>query len=679
MPKVIVQFGGEEWSVDLREGVNVAGRSPQASIPIRDASMSREHCDIVLEAGIATVVDRGSMNGTLVNGTKMDRKVLAPGDKIQIGKAALYFEEKRGGGTAVKAAPAAAATVVGMDDFSVWRRESGGAMKAVIGLVILAALGVGAVFFFKSLKGGTTVAVDPGNLLGRMGWMEPGPDKAVVGWAMKRGLASRMQIVEGGAKQGKSCLQLEKSGAAGDLVVEVVYQETLPAAASSAVEFSAWVRSDSPGILPALKATWMASRNGSVLLEDMSEPAPGSSDWSQLTRTFLPPPGATNVQLSLIAAGRGGRILFDDARATIKAGSPIESVSMGGYSVTSTQAGALTIAQDTRRLISNAQLFLASDKEGTISQAAATGARVQRDDAAKKVTAAGKLPSPVDLRPVDFEIEASGGKDSLVIGYRLRGDSLKQVDRLGVTLLLPGSDLKGDYANPVSRLWFRSGTGDSTLEISDGLMRVSFDWAPGGGQRVILMVPIPKGVAEMAFGFLLKSGGGGMSDPMTEVGKAMNDGRMSDAQDLLKDLQAATREEAKLSDIRNRLRTLDEAESVDWQAAQAQRFVAELLGLKPYYESAIQKLDQYEKRWPRGRRTEAAKAERAKLTAGLGAAAEDKETVRAHRLLDRAEEHAKEGRKQLARELCETVKRHYAQSASAVARASELLKKMGSE
>src|SRR5882762_8898955 len=98
MPKIIVQFGGEEWSVDLREGVNVAGRSPQAAIPIRDASMSREHCEIVFEGGVATVVDRGSMNGTLVNGTRMDRKVLVPGDKIQIGKASLYFEEKRAGG-----------------------------------------------------------------------------------------------------------------------------------------------------------------------------------------------------------------------------------------------------------------------------------------------------------------------------------------------------------------------------------------------------------------------------------------------------------------------------------------------------------------------------------------------------------------------------------------------------
>src|SRR5262245_14172189 len=141
MPKIIVQFGGEEWSVDLREGVNVAGRSPQAAIAIRDASMSREHCEILLEGGIATVVDRGSMNGTLVNGVKTDRKVLVAGDKIQIGKASLYFEEKRSAPATPAPAPAAAPRapaepVVGLDDFSFWRKERGGVVGIIVALLV---------------------------------------------------------------------------------------------------------------------------------------------------------------------------------------------------------------------------------------------------------------------------------------------------------------------------------------------------------------------------------------------------------------------------------------------------------------------------------------------------------------------------------------------------------------
>lgn len=677
MPRIIVQFGGEEWSVDLREGVNVAGRSPQATIPIRDASMSREHCEIVLEGGIATVVDRGSMNGTLVNGVRMDRKVLAPGDKIQIGKAALYFEEKHNA-VAPKAAKAPAAAIVGMDDYSVWRRESGGAMRIVIGLAALALLGAGAAYLFKTLGRGATVAADPANLLGKAGWFEPGPERAVVGWSVRRGLASKILSVEGTAKQGKTCLQLEKSGAANDLVAEVVYQEILTVPASASLVVSAWVRSESSGLLPALKASWLAARTGPTLLEEMSEPSPGSSDWTQMKRAFPPPPGSTHVQLSLVAAGRAGRILFDDVHASLGPGAAMSAATIGSYSAVATEAGVLNVGQEARRILNNLQLFLASDKEGTIQQTAAAGGRVQSDASLKKLTAAGKLPSPVDLRPIDYEIEASGGKDSLLLGYRLRGDSLKQVDRLGVTMHLP-ADLKGDYSSAVSRLWFRTGSGDFVFELSDGLMRVASEYAPGGGHRVFLNLPIPKGVSEMVFGFLLKSGGGGSMDPMAQVDKAVAEERMSDALDLLGDLLAATREESKRGAVQNRITALREAESTDWQTVQAQRFVAELVGLKPYFETAIQKLDQYEKRWPRGKRAEAGKAERAKLASGLATAAEDRETVRAHRLIDRAEEHVKDGRKQLARELCESVRRHYAQSASAASRVAELLKKLGSE
>ena len=678
MPKIIVQFGGEEWAVDLREGVNVAGRSPQAAIPIRDASMSREHCEIVLEAGIATVVDRGSMNGTLVNGTKMDRKVLAPGDKIQIGKAALFFEEKQARSAPAKAAPAAGTPVVGMDDFSVWRRVSGGGLRIVIVLALLALVGAGAVVAFNKFGQGATVKADPSNLLGTTGWFDPGPENAVVGWSVKRGLASRIQIAEGAAKQGKTCLQLEKSGANQDLVAEVACQESLVVPSGSSLEISAWVRSESSGILPALKVSWMASRTGPVLLEDMSEPAPGASDWTQMKRSFAPPPGATHGQLSLVAVGRAGRVLFDDIRATHGSGSGLTGASMSGYSIVATEAGVLNVAQETRRIMNNVQVYLASDKEGTIPQAAATAGRVQVDAATKKLTATGKIPSPVDLRPVELEFEASGGKDSLLLGYRLRGDSVKQVDRLGLTMLIPG-DLKGDYSNPVSRLWFRTGSGDFGLEISDGLMRVSSEYAAGGGQRVHLNVTIPKGASEMAFGFHLKSGGGGSLDPMAEVDKAVTEERMSDALELLGDLLAATREDQKRQQIQARIAALREAESTDWQAVQAQRFVAELVGLKPYFETANQKLGQYEKRWPRGKRADACKAERERLASGLAAAAEDRETLRAHRLIDRAEEHAKEGRKQLARELCDAVRRHYAQSGSATVRVAELLKKLGSE
>ena len=144
---------------------------------------------------------------TLVNGVKTDRKVLVAGDKIQIGKASLYFEEKRSAPATPAPAPSAAAPrpaaepVVGLDDFSFWRKERGGLVGIIVALLVLGALAAGAVYGFKSIGGGTTLAADPGNLLGLTGRFEPGADQNVIGWVVRPGLASRIHVATGAAKE----------------------------------------------------------------------------------------------------------------------------------------------------------------------------------------------------------------------------------------------------------------------------------------------------------------------------------------------------------------------------------------------------------------------------------------------------------------------------------------------
>jgi hypothetical protein len=680
MPKVIVQFGGEEWPVELREGVNVAGRSPQAAIPIRDASMSREHCEFLLQGTVATVVDRGSMNGTLVNGTKMDRKVLVPGDKIQIGKAVIFFEDKGRSAPATPppAAKAKAPAAAGIDDFSVWRKEGGSGVKIAVAVAILLLVGVGAAVFFKSLGGSTAVATDPGNLIGTSGRFDPGPDGTVSGWMVRTGLASKIQVVET-AKQGKTSLQLDKSGAPQDFIAEVLSQEILAVPSSGGIEVSAWTMGEGSTVLPGLKVTWLGSKRGPIVLEAMSEPVAGSSSWTQLSRKFGAPPGAQFVQVSLIAAGRAGRVLFDDVRvAEASGGGAAKFVNLGPYSVGASTEGVLGIAQgESRRLVNNLQLILSSDKDGTTVQSAATGVRLEADGEGKKVVAGGKMASPVDLRALEFDIEARGGKDSVLLGCRVRGEALRQLDRVGVSFLLPGGELKGDYSKEVPKLWFRTtGVGDFIFDLSQGLMKVSADWVPEA-RRVAMTIPVPKGATELSFGLALKAGAGGILDPLVAADKAIAEGRMADAHAILKETLGETREEAKRIAIQNKIKSLEEIEAVDWQAVQSQHFMAELLGMKPYYESAAQKLDSYEKRWT-GWRVEAGKAAREKMTAAQAGAAEDRETIRAYRLLARGEELLLEGRKTLARELFTAVKRHYSQT-SAAEKAAELLKKTGTE
>jgi hypothetical protein len=94
MPKLIIQLMNEEWTVDLQVGSNVLGRATTCNVPVKDASLSRQHCDIVYVGGAATVVDKGSLNGTLVNGRKVSEQKLEPGDKVAIGATTIWFERK---------------------------------------------------------------------------------------------------------------------------------------------------------------------------------------------------------------------------------------------------------------------------------------------------------------------------------------------------------------------------------------------------------------------------------------------------------------------------------------------------------------------------------------------------------------------------------------------------------
>jgi signal transduction histidine kinase/CheY-like chemotaxis protein len=62
------------------------GRSPDATIMLDDAEISRLHARISrTDPGAFLLEDLGSRNGTFVNGTRVNRRLLALGDKIRVG------------------------------------------------------------------------------------------------------------------------------------------------------------------------------------------------------------------------------------------------------------------------------------------------------------------------------------------------------------------------------------------------------------------------------------------------------------------------------------------------------------------------------------------------------------------------------------------------------------------
>jgi phosphoserine phosphatase RsbU/P len=69
------------------------GRASDCTIPIRDRFLSRRHAEIDYAEGIWRVRDCGSVNGTLLNGTKLtEPSVLRPGDRILLGDSEVVFD-----------------------------------------------------------------------------------------------------------------------------------------------------------------------------------------------------------------------------------------------------------------------------------------------------------------------------------------------------------------------------------------------------------------------------------------------------------------------------------------------------------------------------------------------------------------------------------------------------------
>jgi len=77
--------------VPLGEGTLIFGRDVNCTVRLFDPLTSRRHFVIEPENGALSVSDKGSLNGTMLNGHVVDRGPLQYGDNIQIGNTNLYF------------------------------------------------------------------------------------------------------------------------------------------------------------------------------------------------------------------------------------------------------------------------------------------------------------------------------------------------------------------------------------------------------------------------------------------------------------------------------------------------------------------------------------------------------------------------------------------------------------
>ena len=75
----------------LDSDVTTVGRHPEADIFFDDVTVSRRHAEITRSGSAFEIVDQRSLNGTYVNGERVDRSELANGYELRIGKFRMNF------------------------------------------------------------------------------------------------------------------------------------------------------------------------------------------------------------------------------------------------------------------------------------------------------------------------------------------------------------------------------------------------------------------------------------------------------------------------------------------------------------------------------------------------------------------------------------------------------------
>ena len=89
---LVVRRGPNQGSTFLLDSeLTTVGRLTDSDIFLDDVTVSRKHAEFVRSGSEYTIRDVGSLNGTYVNGERVEQTELASGDEVQIGKFKLGF------------------------------------------------------------------------------------------------------------------------------------------------------------------------------------------------------------------------------------------------------------------------------------------------------------------------------------------------------------------------------------------------------------------------------------------------------------------------------------------------------------------------------------------------------------------------------------------------------------
>jgi tetratricopeptide (TPR) repeat protein len=94
LPGVLHVIGGHDRGkrFELHLPETHIGRGTDQDVVLSDIAVSRRHVTVLSESGRFRIKDLGSGNGTLVNGQRVETKILVDGDHIEIGQTVMRFE-----------------------------------------------------------------------------------------------------------------------------------------------------------------------------------------------------------------------------------------------------------------------------------------------------------------------------------------------------------------------------------------------------------------------------------------------------------------------------------------------------------------------------------------------------------------------------------------------------------
>jgi hypothetical protein len=88
--ELVPEGGGD--NIPLIRGILTIGRRDSCDICLRLPNVSGLHCELSFKDGFWLIKDMGSTNGIKVNGHKVSKKLLNPGEKITIAKKTYTIE-----------------------------------------------------------------------------------------------------------------------------------------------------------------------------------------------------------------------------------------------------------------------------------------------------------------------------------------------------------------------------------------------------------------------------------------------------------------------------------------------------------------------------------------------------------------------------------------------------------